>query len=1258
MKKIIAVLLAVLMTGVINTFSLEAFAKSAEGEAIVVLKNTTNGNFLKASRASSNYGRNIKMKETYSFTGKNQYDKMSIAVLKSTQYSSAELAKMLKKNSAVKYAFPNAKMKITSLTNDEYAQYQWALENTGQNGGLSDLDVNAESHWEKAASSEKEQIVAVVDTGLDLNNPEFKGKIWENKHGSKLRGKNGFNFVDGTPNPQDDNGHGTHCAGIITAAADNGIGISGINKSNVKIMPVKWLDSEGSGELDDILAAYEYINRAIDLGDNVVAISNSWGGGGDEDSVRTFEEIFNIFGKKGVATLVAAGNENVNLSDDNKDEDEFSFFFDEDTYVLPACCNSKYQLTVAATNERDELAGFSNYSDTLVDIAAPGTDILSTVSYDCFNPTIYSPEKRSEVVDVMQDYNDSVSEGDIGYPEFLEIKNKNDETLSAKMSINSDNEKYFGLSGKSLGISFNAENMESEEMPSCCFELPYTVSDDTKNYNISFLTSSNTALYGNVYDVPFAYDVAANYNKIDDYYVSDLYVYDTDNDWDHTVLNIDVADSYLAGTKRKLVFFLEPENEKGLMAIDDFAVSTPGVDASKFGKYDFYSGTSMATPYVAGAVALLKNVYPDSDIRDILNMIKNTGRISEQLEGFVETKRVLSLDNVEKTPPMIFDVDYNGDGKVVISGSFREIDKVEINGAEVTPVSSSIHEITVADNNYNTRKLKIEVTNKYGSDTLIGTVSKKKRIQPTTEIEGAPADTSGGFMVPAGDNAYYIDAYATVGVLSGNSKTGYVYDESAPQFDLYKIFGVNENEEINVYPSAVAYSNGKLYAVLIQEITTAATGTVIGYETAFACLDLVNATSEKLCDVPEEAVFGSTLGALNGNIYLIGGYYDEEFLNSVYLYDSKSKKLIDTNKPLPKGRAYAQFIQYKDKLYGFYGADESGELPSVLCFDGNKWSSTELNADTDDYVEFNTDSGTVNLYKGNLGYGKNGLFLSGVYIYGMGDTYEFDVTKDALVESDYTVNTDKNGVELIGTTIPGCYIGFEVVSVEQEDSDFSYESINRYHATGNSDISSVINGGGIYGEVQAYKLDLTTSYVRVDNSAVKNAIVNADNFNAVYGNNVTVSVFPNEDYELVSFAVDGVKATGEKTVRASAPVIKVTAVVREITYEWNDDENNTDIQPAQKVTKPGKPKLKAKVKKRRVYLSWKRIKKADGYQLQRYKGKKWKTVKTIKNGKKVKFKTAKFKKKATAKYRIRAYKLVDGKRVYGKWSKVKKVKVK
>ena len=124
--------------------------------------------------------------------------------------------------------------------------------------GLTKID--AAEAWNVSTGSQS-VVVAVIDTGVDYTDPDLAANIWTNPNAGKdgFQGDvHGYNFVDNDGNPMDDNGHGTHVAGILGAVGNNGQGVVGVNWS-VSIMPLKFLNSDGTGYLSDAIRAINYV---------------------------------------------------------------------------------------------------------------------------------------------------------------------------------------------------------------------------------------------------------------------------------------------------------------------------------------------------------------------------------------------------------------------------------------------------------------------------------------------------------------------------------------------------------------------------------------------------------------------------------------------------------------------------------------------------------------------------------------------------------------------------------------------------------------------------------------------------------------------------------------------------------------------------------------------------------------------------------------------------------------------------------------
>ena len=1233
-KKSLALFLSVLMavSAVFLPFSAfgaqlkkaEESKNYVEGEVIVVLKDSAPESYIKPKYAAKNYGRNFSMNKSYTFKKKN--GSIRAVVLHSDNKKTSELLSELKNNKEVKYAFPNYKVKVSSITNDTYSNYQWALDNKGQSGGTADFDTQADALWETAASSEKEQVVAVVDTGIDYNHEELKDVLWQNPYGSKLLGKCGYDFTGTIKDrtPYDDNGHGSHVAGIIAAAADNEKGISGINKSNVKIMSCKFLDEDGEGTTEAALAAYEYILRAINLGTNVVAINNSWGGFGDIAEQMLYDEIFNSFGEKGAISLVAAGNESLDLSALSEDE-ELSFWYGSDIYEVPACSKSEYCLTVAATNEKDELADFSNYSADYVDIAAPGTNILSSVSYNCFNPTVYTNDKRDAVVSSMQDYEGEISQGDFGYPSYFDAVTDSHELyeyLGSNYEINSS-DNGFALSSKSIEIQLKDEIDKEEEgdINVYAFAFPYSISDENKPYSISFMFRGTEGVYGFYSDVPADYDFAKNYE--DAPLENMIYGDKTGNYWEHKNINIDPsAKEYskkLKSKNRKLIFVLASLSKDTVVNFDDFAVSAQDIDFAEFEKYDFYNGTSMATPYATGAVALVHNAYPSASTEEVINVIKNTGRISASLEGKTENAKVLALDNCEKTPAMLISAKYNKDGNVEVKGAFKNDISFKINGEDANPISLTDGVAVFADNSYSTKKTEISAQNIYGSDSITTLLSNKPSPKKSEKVFGTPVASPdfgyymplGAVSIPAGERSYFVSETGEVSEVSYDGfEDGYYLNDMLPQIDYSVLF---KNIRAVRIKSAVYLSN-RIYFTALNEISSNYTDVVLGYDNAFGYLDLSTGKTVLLCEFPTETMLGDSLAVYNGAIYLIGGYdiQSNAFSDAVYKYNTSSKSFELTEYTLPEGRAFTNFVQYKDKLFGVYGALENGEMPSIVLFDGTAFTYSAQKLESDDFYEYEFETeNKIKIYAGSVGYGTSGVYCNGAYIYGIGDTYYYTMSKDKLSGSKYSFANSIGEKKLIATTLPGAFIAYEIENYASDDED----------------------------ELGVYSYGLNNSYAAIDETTLKHASISVYyEPNYAFGDKVSLTLTPESGYIIKSISANGVKLSensNKATVIMNDYYVSITASTQKVA---------PDKTKGLKVTSSGK----------NYVITWKKPARAQGYQVQTYKNGKWKTIKTINSGNTLKYKVAKS--KVGKKFRVRAFSKYNSKTYYGAWSDTVKVK--
>lgn len=250
-----------------------------------------------------------------------------VLVVQGRGKSVPDLVAALGLNPNVVYAEPDYIAMVDFVPNDPGWSNQW--------GPQKIADPQA---WDVTQGSSG-VMIGVVDTGVDLTHPDLAAKV---------RADLGYNFVNNTTSAQDDNGHGTHVAGIAAAITNNNTGVAG-GCPGCSIVPVKVLDANGSGTYSAVASGIRY---AADQGVKVINLSL----GGSSRS-RTLEDAVNYANGKGVLLACAAGNNNTSARN-------YPAYY-------TAC------VAVAATDQNDNKASFSTYG-SWVDTSAPGVSIYST----------------------------------------------------------------------------------------------------------------------------------------------------------------------------------------------------------------------------------------------------------------------------------------------------------------------------------------------------------------------------------------------------------------------------------------------------------------------------------------------------------------------------------------------------------------------------------------------------------------------------------------------------------------------------------------------------------------------------------------------------------------------------------------------------------------------------------------------------------------------------------------------------------------
>src|SRR5262245_43230935 len=298
----------------------------------------------------------------------------------SRRFDTAALLAFLRSHPDVEYAEPNYIITADAVPNDTLFTQLWGMRNTGQVVGVAGTpgaDISATQAWDISTGS-RSIVVGITDTGIDYTHPDFSNggltNIWTAAApftvviaGQTINcpaGTHGFNAITkscAVADVWDDNGHGTHVAGTIGAFGNNARGVAGVNWATT-MMASKFLDSMGNGTLADSINAIDFVIQAAQAtGTNVRVLNNSWSSGGFSQALL---DQINIANTRNMLFVASAGNNTTN----------------NDTVPrYPANYNAPNVVSVASTDNKDQLANNSNYGATTVHLAAPGVNVMSTV---------------------------------------------------------------------------------------------------------------------------------------------------------------------------------------------------------------------------------------------------------------------------------------------------------------------------------------------------------------------------------------------------------------------------------------------------------------------------------------------------------------------------------------------------------------------------------------------------------------------------------------------------------------------------------------------------------------------------------------------------------------------------------------------------------------------------------------------------------------------------------------------------------------
>jgi subtilisin family serine protease len=495
-----------------------------------------------------------------------------------------------KRDPNVEYAEPNYIVHADAAPNDTYFNNLWGLHNTGQTGGTPGADINAAAAWSLTTGS-SDVIIAVVDTGVAYDHPDLADNIWtnpgetdctdgiDNDGNGYIDDCHGWDFVGNDNDPMDYNGHGTHVAGTIAAAGNNGNGITGI-MWQAKIMPVRFLGISGSGTTADAISAILYASA-----EGAHVINNSWGGSGYSQALKDAIDASNA------VVVCAAGN-----SGSNNDSAPF----------YPAGYNSPNIIAVAATDAMDNLASFSNYGRTSVDLGAPGTGIYSTIPIISYGSPVTL-------------YGETFDGASGGLPLLGWAKGGTNSTWADTVGT--------GVGGTNSLEDGSSGNYASNTSSWAGYMTPVlSVKDNI--YTLNFKWKGQLEENYDYLDINYSIN-GSSWNWIDyrtgttnGNFISDS----TDGLTDIAEMN----DQFYFG------FGLTTDstvNSDGAYLDDITLTRTPLVVSSY--SYAYYNGTSMAAPHVSGVAGLIKALKPQLTNLEIKGAILNSVDARASLNGKV-----------------------------------------------------------------------------------------------------------------------------------------------------------------------------------------------------------------------------------------------------------------------------------------------------------------------------------------------------------------------------------------------------------------------------------------------------------------------------------------------------------------------------------------------------------------------------------------------------------------------------------------------
>ncbi|MBR3525351.1 MAG: S8 family serine peptidase [Lachnospiraceae bacterium] len=695
-----------------------------------------------------------------------------LKLVKSDSLSTEELIDALQDTPGVLFAEPNYQFQVEPVEDEvlladgvtpDMTYYQFAYGNSV--GGMDVPDWNDPENINAEGT-----VVAILDSGVDYTNEDLANVMWaDGDQYESLKalggGKYGYNAWYGAKDsrdPQDDNGHGTHCAGIV-AAEWNGIGMSGA-ANGTKIMAVRNGDVEGLSYFSDSVKGFYYILTAKQAGVNVVAVNCSWGG---PVSSQLIAYVVDALAEEGIVTLFASGNDDKNVD------------FASDTVSTLQKVHG--ELTINASGRSGKKTDFSNYGVRRTDLFAPGEDILSTVP-------IHKSTIVEDMAQPMKDTSDQDMADTFASPDTYFTYSVN-EASKAEISVTDDGLKISGAvipaAGEEDAMTLETiKEGEGGRVAALTVSAPAGIPEGKKGYLMVKAASQDNNLYPMVYvkqkDGSWVRP-ASTYNASEEGRYNIYPLQGTGKDGEEMATDLEQLCF-------RIVIYSDDYNGTAMTSPDLFLPHVIVTDNEVL-PYDSYNGTSMATPAAAGAIAIVAAKWPEDSAEKRTSRLLASARRSTEFDQICMSGGMVNVRNAldESTyTPVISDVYLKEDGLHVLAyfAGTKDATVVDIeqNGTHYSNAAGSI-------------ELKnVTATEDGGTDILLAV--------PAGLTEGEICVTLSDTSKSAGkqDFVRYTELYDPEGYLKSDSP-------------FYNTIPVSADIAISNYFWTSTAANGKLYFV-------------------------------------------------------------------------------------------------------------------------------------------------------------------------------------------------------------------------------------------------------------------------------------------------------------------------------------------------------------------------------------------------------------------------------------------------------------